>query len=45
MESPHATFHLLPIAVFALSVTVCEILTEELYLTLTLTFRTGQGLI
>ena len=42
-ESPHATFYLLGMTMFVLSVTVCEILTVELYTILTLNFRTGQG--
>ena len=41
IESPYATFHLLAIAIFALSVTVCKISTVELYMTLT--FRTRQS--
>ena len=38
IERPHATFFVLAIAMFALSVTVCEILTVEMWMTLTLTF-------
>ena len=41
--SLHVTFHLLAIAMFAMSDTICKIWTAELYMTLTLTFRTGQG--
>ena len=43
IDSPQATFYLLAIAMFVLSVTVCEILTVEMCMTLTLTFRIYQG--
>ena len=42
MEMPYASFSLLAIALFALSVTVCEILKVEMCMTLTLTIRVGQ---
>ena len=43
MERTQATFYLLEIAIFALSVTLCEILTVEMCRTLALTFKMGQG--
>ena len=36
------TFHVLAIAMFALPITVCEILTVEMCMSLTLTFRISQ---
>ena len=42
IERPYATSYLLAIALFALSVIVCEILTVEMRMTLTLTSRMGQ---
>ena len=39
----HATFYLLATAMFAQSVIACKILTVELYMTSTFSFRTGQG--
>ena len=41
IESPHATFYLLAMTMFVISVIVGEILTVELYMTLTLNFRIG----
>ena len=43
MKRPYATSYLLAIAMFALSVTVCEILTVEICKPLTLTFRIEPG--
>ena len=43
MERSDATFYLLAIPMFSLSVTVCEILTVEMCMTLTLIFRSSQG--
>ena len=42
IESLYATIFLLAITAFALSVTVCEIFTVEMCMTLTLTFKIGQ---
>ena len=42
MKRPHATSYEL-IAMFVQSVIVCEIFTIEMCMTLTLTFRIGQG--
>ena len=44
LEGPYAIVYLMAIAVFDLSVTVCEVLTVEIYMTtLTLTFRMDQN--
>ena len=43
IKSPHTTLYLLPIAMFALSVTVCEVLSIELCMTFTLTFGFFYG--
>ena len=43
MEKSYATFYFLAIPKFALSVTVCDILTVTIYMTLTLTFGMGKG--
>ena len=44
MEMPYATFYLLlAIAMFALTVTICEKFVIEMCITLTLTFRMGHG--
>ena len=45
MERPYATFYLLTVAMFALSVTICEKLASEMCTTLALTFGTRQYLI
>ena len=37
MEGPYTTLYLLTIAMFALSITVCEILAVKMCMTLTLT--------
>ena len=42
MKRLYASFYLLAIATLALSVTICEILTVELYMTSTLTFKTAS---
>ena len=42
-ERSYATFYLLPIAMFVLSVTVCDTFAVEMCTTLTLTFRMGQS--
>ena len=42
MERPNATFYLLTIAMFALSVTSCKESAIEICMTLTLTFSMGQ---
>ena len=39
----HANFCVLAVAMFAMSVTVCEILTVEICMTLTVIFIIGQG--
>ena len=41
IESQYATFYVLAVLMFASSGTVCEILTVEISMTLTLTFRMG----
>ena len=43
MKKIYATFYLLAITTFAISVTICEILTVEMGISLTLTSRIGQG--
>ena len=43
IEKTYATLYLLAIAVFALSVTICEEFTIEMCVTLALTFRIGQS--
>ena len=42
MKIPFATFYLWAIAIFVISVTVCEMLSVEICMTLTLTLRIGQ---
>ena len=42
-KSSIATFYLLPVARFALSVIQSEIFAIEMYMTLTLNIRMGQG--
>ena len=42
IECPHATYYFLQMAMFALSVTVCEIFTVETWMTLTLTVRRAK---
>ena len=42
IKSPYATTKLMAIVVFDLSVTILEIFAVESFMTLTLTFRTGQ---
>ena len=43
MERPYATLYLLTIEMFDQSVTVYEIFTIQMFMTLTLIFRIGQG--
>ena len=43
IEIPYTTFCLMEIAMFVLFITVCEIITIEMCMTLTLTFTMGQG--
>ena len=42
IERPYATFYMLAIAMFVLSITVCEILIVEMCMALTLTVRMNQ---
>ena len=43
VERPHATYYVLAMAMFALSVTLCEIFSVETCTILTLTFRMTRG--
>ena len=43
MEKPYATLHLSAVAMIVISVTVCEILTVEMYMNLTMTPRMDQS--
>ena len=43
MEVPYVTFYLMAVVMITLSVTICEILVVEMYMTSTLTFRLGRG--
>ena len=42
-ESPYTTCYLMAIVIFTLSVIISKVFSVEIYMTLTLTFRFGQG--